>query len=410
MIPVKKGLSLLRDEGPTQFLQAVTKWSKNKVDAVIVDYLSSTLYREELRQSADYITEFSKEEQITITPWSNVFLPSDYYTKRIPNERYKFERPFIAEIYDGRILQHNGYCTTEDYDIILDSGKSTGIILSTLSTVDVLKYNIKSNLHNDTQYDFDIVVALTSAIRPSNNSNFINYYTWVHTYLTKLEGINKYIEYTGNEIDILVPANPPSWVLESLDFFGLSDNIVFWDPKDELFVRKLIIPSNRRVEKLPGSTDSKFLSPMACKWLRNEARSRIDLSNTEFSDKIFISRSDAGRRELKNREEILDLLENRGFVSYELTELSFRQQVELFSQANQVIGVHGAGLVNVLFSSECRVIEILGDVLIPTYFSLAQSCELEYQAISGQTIDDPNVSLLHRDIRIDPQKVINCIE
>lgn len=407
MIPIKKGISTLRDEGPNQLLGDVAGWTRNKAELAMMD---DTVSRAELRQSADYVYDFSEEEQVTITPWNDVFQPSNYDAIRVPDERYEFERPFVAEIYDGRILRDNGYCATEDYSIILDSGKSTGQIHSEISTVELLKNEMKSSLNISTQYDLDTAVALTSIVRPSSSSNFTNYYVWVHTYLTKLEGIKKYTDNTGTDLDILIPANSPSWVLQSLNFFGFSDNVVFWNPNEELSVRKLIIPSNRRIEKSPDSAHSKFLSPIACKWLREEAKSCIDKSNTEFSDKVFISRNDAGRRELRNKTDVFDLLKDRGFISYNLSELSFKQQVELFSQANQVVGVHGAGLVNLLFSSDCNVVEIFGDSLAPTYFLLAESCGLGYQAISGQSIDDATVPLHHQDIRIDPSKVNNCLD
>lgn len=411
MTRIKKSLVILRDEGLISFLQRATRWAKYKTESAVVNSVDPTLNRKELRQSADNIYQFSEEEQISITPWHDVFRVSDFNDiSNIPNIKYGFERPFVAEIHDGRILQHNGYCATNNYNIIIDSGKSMNPLGSNVSMDKILEHKLEYIFKNDMRHDIEIAVAFTSAIRPNEPSNFTNYYVWVHNYLTKLEGVNEYVNNTGNNLNILVPADPPSWVLESLGFFGYSDNIVFWDPEEELLAQKLIIPSNRRIERSPDSPHYKFLSPRACKWLREEAISRIDLSNTEFSDKVFISRNDAGRRELRNRTEILDLLRNRGFVSYELSRLAFRQQVELFSQANQIIGVHGAGLVNMLFSTDCDIIELFGDKLIPTYFLLAESCELEYQAISGQSIEDPTLSLHHQDIRVEPDEIADCLD
>lgn len=122
--------------------------------------------------------------------------------------------------------------------------------------------------------------------------------------------------------------------------------------------------------------------------------------NLTYSSKVFISRSDASRRRLQNRTEIMNHLQKYGFESYELSKMSFLQQVKLFSQAEEVIGIHGAGFANLIFSSNCTVTEIFGDCAKPTYYLLSEALNLNYQAISGSSIGNSNASIFHRDIRI----------
>ena len=54
--------------------------------------------------------------------------------------------------------------------------------------------------------------------------------------------------------------------------------------------------------------------------------------------------------------------------------MSIAEQIELFYDADYVIGVHGAGLVNIIFSSQINVLEIFPtSYVIPHYFYLSKS-------------------------------------
>jgi hypothetical protein len=368
--------------------------------------------RESLRKESHKTYEFSKKEVVEIDPFSE-HIDSSKYDKvmNISENTVQFEKPFVAEIKDGRVLKRSGISTTNDYNIITDSSSSNISVRHNIITVPYLLEKVKKNISSKRKdYDYDRAVAFTSAVRPNG---FTNYYVWVHNYLTKLHGLYKYKESTNNSVKIIIPENSPSWALESLKFFGYTDDIIFWDPSKELKIRRLLIPSNRNIERFPGMTnaDRKITSPSACNWIRNESRKYLSNKvNLDFAEKILISRADAGKREIRNRDEVKKYLHNLGFVSYELSDLTFRQQVALFSQADHVVGVHGAGLVNLLFAEDCTITEIFGDKFVPTYYLLTQSIGLPYQTISGESITNKNVGLHHQDIKVDINKLRSKFE
>lgn len=76
--------------------------------------------------------------------------------------------------------------------------------------------------------------------------------------------------------------------------------------------------------------------------------------------RIFVSRAHASRRRLVNEDALFEILCPRGFQRVVLERLPFAEQVALFSQAEQVVAPHGAGLANIVFMAPgTQVIELL---------------------------------------------------
>jgi hypothetical protein len=65
--------------------------------------------------------------------------------------------------------------------------------------------------------------------------------------------------------------------------------------------------------------------------------------------RLFITRSPARGRTVTNFSEIEDVLERYGFEVVDTDGLSLRAQIDCFAGARYVAGIHGAGLVNMLF-------------------------------------------------------------
>jgi len=97
-------------------------------------------------------------------------------------------------------------------------------------------------------------------------------------------------------------------------------------------------------------------------------------------EKIYISRSKASHRRVLNEAAVLDYLMPLGYVPFWLEDLSFLEQVSLFSQAQRVIGLHGAGLANIVWCpAGARVLEIFPSESIPTYYwVLASQVGVDY--------------------------------
>ena len=75
---------------------------------------------------------------------------------------------------------------------------------------------------------------------------------------------------------------------------------------------------------------------------------------------MYISRKDAPGRNIKNEESIIAMLEKYDFQIIELSQFRYDEKVSIFKNARIVVGLSGAGLVNLMFANpNLKVIEIM---------------------------------------------------
>ena len=355
--------------------------------------------REKLKNHEDieHYNEVATPEQVHVT--------EPKIKKEIPDAleehlgEYTFDQPFVCSIPDATLFGSKGIGVDSDHNIILETSLSRADVLQrTLiqKPIDILSYHTSKSI---TRRKYGIVVPLVEY--------YNSYHHWIFNSLTRLEGIEAFTTATGIECDILIPSNPPSWVTESLQLFGYDeDQLIEWDRRHAK-AETLVLPSIRRIENTSfeagGETNvgRKVVSPKACRWIRKTAIENLPKNiNSNYSEKVIISRGDVGTRTIENKEEVYDYLYDLGFKEYRLANMKFYEQVCLFSQAECVVSPHGAGLTNLIFSEDCDVIEIFGqNIKKPTYFLLASILNHDYSFIIGnQSPDEGRDGSIYVDI------------
>jgi hypothetical protein len=122
-----------------------------------------------------------------------------------------------------------------------------------------------------------------------------------------------------------------------------------------------------------------------------------------------------------NRDEIEALFLARGFDIVNISALSLDEQIEAFSGAKCVVGVHGAGLANAVFSKPgLQMLEILPPlVATAAYWVLCHGMQHHYYAIVA---DDPEMprpdysawghhpEFNGRNIVIDPRRLSHILD
>lgn len=189
----------------------------------------------------------------------------------------------------------------------------------------------------------------------------VNYYHWVFEYLRKLRALEEYQDKTGNDPTILIGRDQPRWVTDSLKLAGYDTaDLTQWHG-GVATVDRLVIPEHRAKAAVPSSD---------CRWLRNRMTANTDSGAN--SRRIYVSRREADSRLVLNEDELMETLSTLGFEAYVLERMRFEDQVSLFDEAELVVGPHGAGLINTIFSADTDIVEFLheGDVR-PHYFELA---------------------------------------
>jgi hypothetical protein len=106
---------------------------------------------------------------------------------------------------------------------------------------------------------------------------------------------------------------------------------------------------------------------------------------------LFLDRRPKYGRRLANGAEIERILHKYDFETVFCEDLPYAEQIGLLSQVRNIVGIHGAGLTNLLFSDipSVRCLEILPEsYLNPHYYWMLQMTGAErYDAIVGSRLD-----------------------
>ena len=124
---------------------------------------------------------------------------------------------------------------------------------------------------------------------------------------------------------------------------------------------------------------------------------------TYLSKRIYISRGDnTNQRVLVGEAELISQLSARGVALYVLSSLSFQEQVQLFSNAEVIIGVHGAGFANLVFAPEnTLVIELATQSYCPAMFEdIAFHRNHKYCRIVGDEASPGSVEASKQNIKL----------
>lgn len=73
---------------------------------------------------------------------------------------------------------------------------------------------------------------------------------------------------------------------------------------------------------------------------------------SEGPERVFLSRARTRRRSLRNDAEIAAFLARFGYLRVDADALGFADQIRLFRGVRHLVGIHGAGLANILYRSE----------------------------------------------------------
>lgn len=104
---------------------------------------------------------------------------------------------------------------------------------------------------------------------------------------------------------------------------------------------------------------------------------------SESRRRLFLNRSKMAGRYLLNFDQLRRQISDFGFEVIDPDRLSLSEQIRLFRTASHIVGIHGAGLTNTLFSgSGLRMLEISpGNRISTHYYWLAETMGIDYYDI-----------------------------
>lgn len=98
-------------------------------------------------------------------------------------------------------------------------------------------------------------------------------------------------------------------------------------------------------------------------------------------DKVFIARKQTRGRNISNADEVYAVVKEYGFTIVECDDLTVEQQMMVFSNAAYIVGIHGAGLTNIIYrrGRPLKLLEFFSSEYInPSYYWVCTQYGYEY--------------------------------
>lgn len=193
--------------------------------------------------------------------------------------------------------------------------------------------------------------------------------------------------------------------LESLSSAGISDeHIIFLKDETNYSFKRLFVSSFRSI-----SGAGTYNCPET-RILLEEISGKVADSLFNKPEYVYISRGDAAYRRVTNEYDLVHELKNRGFTDIKAGTMGYLEQVATFSRAKIIIGLHGAGLTNMIYARPgAVVIELMPRSLGNNNFhKLATIKGHPYYSI---TVNSDGASDINRgDVSIDIKEIISLVE
>jgi len=172
-------------------------------------------------------------------------------------------------------------------------------------------------------------------------------------------------------VTYLVPGDAPSWLEETLELLEIPDEKIEWASDSVYHANNLILPS------FPLQTRQDY------EWIVETTLKNINHKSLEVTpgNNIYISRSKAIERQVVNEDEVMSVLSKYEFERYYLEDMSVAENISLFHEADFVVGAHGAGLTDLIYSTNTTVIELFGSKVKVPYKELARTMDVNYESV-----------------------------
>ena len=193
-----------------------------------------------------------------------------------------------------------------------------------------------------------------------------NYY---HFFIDILPILNL-LEETYEEVEILVPdtINTIPFIRDFLNLYPdryQSLKFKYIRPDEIVKVDKLILASRSRFHSLPNHKPK----------------------HSKGAERVFLMRPLEGQRTITNLKELTPILDEYEFNVIDTSYLSLQEQMDVFKDVVFLVGIHGAGMTNLIFSEKLKfVIELFpGKMFKPLHYKhLSQmKGDIVYEQLTG---------------------------
>lgn len=297
-----------------------------------------------------------------------------------------FDEAFTAIIPNGRVMTSNCYVVTPDNKRLRDVELDCPLIdLTELPAPEFRNETIANlvwgwnmpHLHIGTQNTFG---------------------HWFFDILPRLH----LLEQSGISIDkYLIGKLKYPFHYESLRMLGIPmDKIIEVDKPDfHLQASALIVPA---VPLMVGKCP-----PWGSHFIAKRLKHDKAIKKQKGYERIYITREDAAARFVVNEDEVMQMLEKKGFRKIVLTPLSTEEKIAIFSSARMIVAPFGSGSVNVAFCEPgAALVELAPNTFADNYFwKLCGHARVHYYEVVCEVEQPPQALVGMDNIVVDMNKL-----
>ena len=215
-----------------------------------------------------------------------------------------------------------------------------------------------------------------------------NYWHWLFDVLPRFGLCRKSISL--NEIDyFLLPSLLKKYQNETLDCLNIPKHKRISSEKfRHIKAKEIIITDHPVVTSGNATKDILNIPSWIMLWLKDNFISQEIITNKKIKNKIYIDRSDNSsnnlpQRFISNDDEVRKCMLENNFTLVKLHETKFKNQVDLFHNAECIVGLHGAGFGNIVFCKPgTKIIELKSLTSGDAIKNLAKKNDLNYSSIA----------------------------
>ena len=203
-----------------------------------------------------------------------------------------------------------------------------------------------------------------------------NYYHWMQLTLPLLRLYQKLAPEVSIDAYYVGRSRLAKVQEETLAVFGVRPEQIIREPCQAERLLTVIYQHRSQYENM------RYRDPWGHEFVRQTFCQPPDPS---FPKRIYVQRGNVPNRRLTNDPQITAFLQSLGFVPVRMDGRTVAEQAKMFAGADVVIGVHGAGLTNLIFARKgAKVIELFPpEVQEPGMFTAATHSELDYYFLLG---------------------------
>lgn len=362
-----------------------------------------TLTRRDLVESTPaYVTDVTfvdERETVTLSPPLSLGPLPQAVREKVGE--WTFDRPFVATLRDVQLVGPHALPIASDGAYVLEAtdGSSARAADEVVRTLAARRLPVRRGSPDST------LATAVSLAGPWSRE----FFHWFADYLPRLRSLERHVEETGAEPPLLLPADPPTWIAESLDLLGIPERRRLSWQGGRVAVRRLVVPSLPRHVESTAPDAGYIQSPRALAWvaerlwegigdrLRETAEDRPDVGR-----RLYVSRAGQSARSVVNETELRSTLVNYDFEVVHPEEWSLTEQIVAFAAADVVCGPHGGGLTNVIHTPrDATLLELFGARTNPCFYAIASGLGRRYAAYQATAEGD--------HLRIDPGQLTDLL-